>query len=160
MNVSSKAPWTNFPSQSINSVLNVIRQPNAVKLTLSNPTQIKGLERSPNELILTQGDRGGLQQSQPPIHSGYRSSESAPRSFKSTDDVWIGDTGATSHMTDKLNLFEHDPRPKESGKRRVNVGGRQLAILGRGTALFGQAQTRLRNVLYVPRLGVNFSVYF
>ena len=39
-------------------------------------------------------------------------------------------------MTDQLDMFEQDPRPRESGQRKVSVGGGQLSIRGRGTALF------------------------
>lgn len=70
-------------------------------------------------------------------------------------DKWIGDTGATSHMTDKLDLFVDDPTPNESGNRKVIVGGGQLSIRGRGIAMFRSSNTRLHDVLYVPRLGAN-----
>ena len=70
-------------------------------------------------------------------------------------DSWIGDTGATSHMTDDLDLFIDDPKANESGNRKVIVGGGQLAIRGKGIALFRPSNTKLRNVLYVPKLGAN-----
>ena len=84
-----------------------------------------------------------------------RQSRSAYTAQERTNNIWIGDTGATSHMTDQLNLFVEDLRLKESGRRKVNVGGGQLSILERGTARFRPSNARLHNVLYVPRLGVN-----
>ena len=81
--------------------------------------------------------------------------EIAAFSHSQLPDYWIGDTGATSHMTDKLDLFINDPTPNESGNRKVTVGGGQLAIRGRGIAMFRPTNAKLRDVLYVPKLGAN-----
>jgi hypothetical protein len=70
---------------------------------------------------------------------------------------WIPDTGASSHMTDRRDLFEKDPTVNERGNRKVRVGGGALPILGRGTVrtAFKLSPVRLKSVLYVPRLGAN-----
>ena len=58
-------------------------------------------------------------------------------------------------MTDQLEMFISDPRLKESGRRKVNISGGQLSILRWGIIIFKPLNTRLRNTLYVLRLGAN-----
>ena len=45
----------------------------------------------------------------------------------------------------------------ENGRRAVKVGGGQLAIKGKGTVIahFKISSIRLKNTLFVPRLGAN-----
>ena len=73
-----------------------------------------------------------------------------------SDETWIPDSGASSHMTDRRHLFRNEFKP-ENGQRHVKVGGGQLPIMGKGTVhtRFMSSSVRLRNVLYVPRLGAN-----
>jgi hypothetical protein len=70
---------------------------------------------------------------------------------------WIPDSGASSHMTDQLNLFDQSTMRMENGRRAVKVGGGQLAIKGKGTVMahFRKSPIRLKNALFVPRLGAN-----
>ena len=69
---------------------------------------------------------------------------------------WVADSGASSHMTDKLQLFS-GPLTKIR-ERRIKVGGGELRACHRGTCVIkdGHGNQRfLSSVLYVPKLGVN-----
>lgn len=69
---------------------------------------------------------------------------------------WIADSGASSHMTDQLQLFR---KPLEIIKRRaVKVGGGRLYTYRKGTVEMRMKNGRsalLSDVLFVPKLGVN-----
>ena len=69
---------------------------------------------------------------------------------------WVADSGASSHMTDKLQLFS-GPLTKIR-ERRIKVGGGELRACHRGTCVIKDGhgnQGFLSSVLYVPKLGVN-----
>ena len=68
---------------------------------------------------------------------------------------WIADTGATSHMTDQLQLFSE---PLKSIRRRtIRVGEGRLYSDQCETVIMrvNNDECRLTDVLYVPELGVN-----
>lgn len=69
---------------------------------------------------------------------------------------WITDTGASSHMTDKTNLFSG---PLTRMKRRtIKVGGGELYADQMGTIVIKSRQGRpvhIMRVYYVPGLGAN-----
>jgi hypothetical protein len=70
---------------------------------------------------------------------------------------WPVDTGASSHMTDKLNLFRGPLRTLEQ-RKAIQVGGGMLSSWQCGTAKVvaeDGSSCLLRNTLFVPGLGVN-----
>ena len=70
-------------------------------------------------------------------------------------EAWYVDTGASSHMTGRRDLFS-EIRPVSN--RFVHCGGGKLAINGIGTATIHASDgtsREFRNVLFVPELGVN-----
>ena len=74
------------------------------------------------------------------------------------DGLWYLDTGATSHMISKKNLFfEHD----ETCKCHLRFGDdSRISIEGRGKILMnskGDTQITLMNVLYTPKLKANIE---
>ncbi|KAF7564387.1 uncharacterized protein PtrM4_152160, partial [Pyrenophora tritici-repentis] len=81
---------------------------------------------------------------------------SAEQASKSTPANWIADTGASSHMTDKRNLFRGPL--KRTPLTTIQVGGGFLHSTQRGTVMMKALDGTtglLRKVLYVPKLGVN-----
>lgn len=68
---------------------------------------------------------------------------------------WVADTGASSHMTDQLQLFRGPLTPIK--RRVIRVEGGRLYSDQCGTAIMRveNGQTPLARVLYVPELGVN-----
>ncbi len=60
-------------------------------------------------------------------------------------------------MIDRLDFFENNPISRESGNRKVKVGGGFLSIKGRGIIriYFNIFKIRFANTFYVLRLGVN-----
>ena len=77
------------------------------------------------------------------------------KTCKIPESDWCGDTGCTTHMTDKSNLFRG---PLTRVKRRfIKVGGGRLYADYMGTVEMKVAGVSLllENVLYVPNLGVN-----
>lgn len=81
---------------------------------------------------------------------------SAEQASRSTPANWVADTGASSHMTDKRNLFRGPL--KRTPLTTIQVGGGFLYSTQRGTVMMkAQDGTTglLRKVLYVPKLGVN-----
>ena len=87
-----KRPWMKILSQSVDSVLNVLRRPNTVKSV--SKTAPRDLNLSESSVQFNHGYN--TEQSQSPIPSAHSSYSARDHSH----DVWIGDTGATSHMTD------------------------------------------------------------
>jgi hypothetical protein len=74
---------------------------------------------------------------------------------KATPSTWPADTGATSHMSDQPSLFS---TMKPIKARRVKVGGGELLAKHKGSARLQCADGSsmiLKDVLYVPRLGIN-----
>ena len=69
---------------------------------------------------------------------------------------WVADSGASTHMTDQLQLFSG---PLVRIKRRyIKVGGGRLVADYCGTAIMRDEKgnsVKLSSVLYVPNLGVN-----
>lgn len=81
---------------------------------------------------------------------------SAEQASKSTPTNWAADTGATSHMTDKRNLFRGPL--KHTPVTTIQVGGGFLYSTQIGTAVMMALDGTtglLRKALYVPKLGVN-----
>ena len=73
-----------------------------------------------------------------------------------TTDDWISDSGASSHMTDNAKFFSNPPRP--TARTTIKVGGGRLYSTKRGTVRIQDksgSQLVLKDVLYVPDLGVN-----
>ena len=68
---------------------------------------------------------------------------------------WVADTGASSHMTDQLQLFR-GPLTKIR-KRTITVGGGKLFASQMGTVELrvDGGCVQLKNTLFVPKLGVN-----
>ncbi len=62
-------------------------------------------------------------------------------------DDWIADSEASSYMIDQLDLFDYDPKPNKTGRRKVRVRGGELLIIKRGAAIFRPSITLLPNVL-------------
>ena len=120
----------------------------AVKNQDSDSRTVTSSSDSENEIRYesTSSDTEGTQKC-------HVSAEQARRN-KPTD--WISDTGASSHMTDKRNLFRGPL--KHTPITTIQVGGGFLYSTQRGTvtmkALDGTTGL-LRKVLYVPKLGVN-----
>lgn len=71
-------------------------------------------------------------------------------------DAWISDSGASSHMTDNPRFFSDPPQP--TARTTIKVGGGRLYSTKRGTVKIEDksgSQLVLKDVLYVPDLGVN-----
>ena len=69
---------------------------------------------------------------------------------------WVADSGASSHMTDALQLFS-GPLTRIR-RRKIKVGGGELYAHHRGTCVIKDKHGNrgfLTSVLYVPKLGVN-----
>lgn len=68
---------------------------------------------------------------------------------------WVADTGASSHMTDQIQLFR-GPLTKIR-KRTIKVGGGKLFASQMGTVEMrvDGGCVKLKNTLFVPKLGVN-----
>jgi hypothetical protein len=80
-------------------------------------------------------------------------------------DIWYADSGASEHMTDKLEWFDtFTPIPE--GRHAVQIADNtQIWVLGRGSIQIiatiddKKIKGRLHDVLYVPKLKPNlFSV--
>jgi hypothetical protein len=73
-----------------------------------------------------------------------------------TADSWISDSGASSHMTDNPALFSEPPTSIR--QRTIAVGGGKLYSTKRGiidVINCRGGRFRLKDVLLVPKLGVN-----
>ncbi|KAI0995304.1 hypothetical protein K3495_g12878, partial [Podosphaera aphanis] len=74
---------------------------------------------------------------------------------KATPSTWPADTGASSHMSDQPDLFRTYQRIK---RRSIQVGGGVMYADYKGTVDLvceNGSSTRLKDVLFVPNLGVN-----
>jgi hypothetical protein len=74
---------------------------------------------------------------------------------KAIPSTWPADTGATLHMSDQPSLFS---TMKPIKARRVKVGGGELLAKHKGSAKLQCADGSsiiLKDVLYIPRLGIN-----
>jgi len=71
-------------------------------------------------------------------------------------DVWISDSGASSHMTDNRRFFSNPLR--QTSRTTIKVGGGRLYSTQRGNVSIRDhsgSQLELKDVLYVPELGAN-----
>ena len=70
--------------------------------------------------------------------------------------TWIADTGASSHMTDKIQLFSGSLKPMR--RRTIKVGGGYLHADVMGTIILRSrrgVEVVINQVYYVPELGAN-----
>ena len=91
-------------SQSVDSVLNVLRRPNTVKSVS---------ETAPHAL--------NLSESSVQFNHGYNTAHSSYSARDHSHNMWIRDTDTTSYITDQLNIFKQDPRFRESRQRKMSV---------------------------------------
>ncbi|KAI0998856.1 hypothetical protein K3495_g9341 [Podosphaera aphanis] len=85
------------------------------------------------------------------------SKERALKSSRKNSPGWPIDTGASSHMTDNLNLFR-GPLNKFERRRPIQVGGGTVWADARGTVKViadDGSFCHLKDCLYVPGLGIN-----
>ena len=69
--------------------------------------------------------------------------------------MWIKNIDIISYIINQFDIFKQDSRPKESDKKKVSVGEKQLFILEKNIIRFRPTNVRLRNILYIPRLDIN-----
>jgi len=76
----------------------------------------------------------------------------------SQDQVWLLDSGATSHMTNSKFIFENFVKEErdicladKEGKKLISQGRGEIPVMIQSS----EKRVRLRNVLYVPEINTN-----